>query len=233
MTALLDAGRQRRPDQRLARHAGDPRPLDRRAARACSRGRRDAAAVLLDLQGPRIRVGDLPGAAPPRAGPAGRLRARSRRRAGEIPTTYDALAQRRPGRRPDPARRRPAVARGHRASRRARVRRGRALRRRAQGAQGHESARDRGERAGAHREGPRGRRAGGGARRGLHRAFVRPPAGGHGAAPRPGARRASSWSPRSRRTPRSRTSAASSTRRTRSWWPGAIWASSCRSRKCR
>ena len=71
--------------------------------------------------------------------------------------------RRRSARRAHPARRRAALARGHRHPGRTR-RRGGALRRRAQVAQGNESSGHRGERAGAHREGPRGRGQAGGAR---------------------------------------------------------------------
>ena len=96
------------------------------------------------------------GAAPARARAAGRLRARGRgggrTRSPPPTTTWPATS----GRRPDPARRRPPLARGHRHARPPGGRGG-ALRRRAQGAQGDEPPRDRSERAGAHREGPRGR----------------------------------------------------------------------------
>ena len=192
----------------------------------------DPVAVLLDLQGPRIRVGTL--VAPLRlvAGQTVIFAPEDEAAAGEIPTTYDALAADvrlgarillddgllslevtgitgRPGGR------------------------GGALRRRAQVAQGDESPRHRGERAGAHREGPRGRGAG-----------RRPSAWTTSRSRSCAGRRTSSssarWcrarpssSPRSRRTRRSGISAASSTPPTPSWSPAAISASSCRSRKCR
>ena len=201
---LGGAGRAARRGGDPARPAGPPDP-DRRSARPRSGSSRAA----------------------------GRVRARGRGRAGEIPTTYDDLASDvRVGSRillDDGLLSLEVTGVRDRAGRR-----GGPLRRRAQGAQGDEPARDRGERAGADREGHRGRRR---RRVALGVDYIalslRPPAGGHGAAARAGPARASSWWPRSRRTPRSRTCAASSTPPTRSWSPGATWASSCRSRKCR
>ena len=146
-------------------------------------GRRDAAAILVDLQGPRIRVGDL--AAPLRLEPGQQVvfAPEGEAQAGEIPTTYDALARDvRAGARillddgllsaevtgTDGDRVRAVVHYG-----------GELKSHKGMNLPGH-----RGQRARAHREGPRGRGAGRGAGRGLHRALVRAPAGGHGAAAR-------------------------------------------------
>ena len=201
------------------------------SARCCGE-RREAVAVLLDLQGPRIRVGALAGSAAPRARPDGHLCARGRapgrarfpRRTTISPPTCGSA----------PAFCSTTVCCRSRSTDLGRAGRGAgALRRRAQGAQGDEPPRHRGERAGAHREGPGGRAAGG-----RDRAWTT--SRSHSCAGRRTSSSSARWcpaapssSPRSRRTRRSAISAASSTRPTRSWWPAAIWASSCRSRKCR
>ena len=61
--------------------------------RSVMTGRREAAAVLLDLQGPRIRIGNL--LEPTRLEPGRRVvfAPEETARAGEIPTTYDDLAK--------------------------------------------------------------------------------------------------------------------------------------------
>jgi pyruvate kinase len=55
-------------------------------------GRRDSVAVLLDLQGPRIRVGTLPEPVPLELGQLVVFAPEDDAAPGEIPTTYDALA---------------------------------------------------------------------------------------------------------------------------------------------
>jgi pyruvate kinase len=56
-------------------------------------GRSSSAAILIDLQGPRIRVGDLPTPLRLERGSEIVFAPESTAGAGEIPTTYDALAQ--------------------------------------------------------------------------------------------------------------------------------------------
>jgi pyruvate kinase len=60
--------------------------------RQVTQSRRDAVAVLLDLQGPRIRVGALPEPLRLAAGQTVVFAPEDEAVAGEIPTTYDALA---------------------------------------------------------------------------------------------------------------------------------------------
>ena len=86
-------GAQRRPHQLLARHARaarrDDRAGPRRRRTSCGR----PVAILGDLQGPRIRIGDLPAPRDARRRQRRRARARAAREQGdEIPVTYDRLA---------------------------------------------------------------------------------------------------------------------------------------------
>jgi pyruvate kinase len=60
--------------------------------REVTKARRDAVAILLDLQGPRIRVGTLPEPLHLTAGRTVVFAPEDEAVAGEIPTTYDALA---------------------------------------------------------------------------------------------------------------------------------------------
>jgi pyruvate kinase len=60
--------------------------------REVTKGRRDAVAILLDLQGPRIRIGTLPEPLRLGAGQTVVFAPEDEAVAGEIPTTYDALA---------------------------------------------------------------------------------------------------------------------------------------------
>ena len=236
MTALLDAGvnvvrinaSHGTPEIR-ARWITELREGHRRAAR-------ESAAILVDLQGPRIRVGDLAAAAPARSPGSGwSSRPKASAAAGEIPTTYDGA-----GRATSTSARAILlddgllVGGGHR-------------RRRATGCEavvhyggelksnkGMNLPGHRGERAGAHREGPRGRGAGRGARawttsrsrssagRRTWRQLRAPGAAQH-QAHRQDREGHGAQEPR----------AASSTPPTPSWWPAATSASSCRSRKCR
>src|SRR5918992_61824 len=92
MTALLDAGVN---VVRINASHDTPEIRSRwiHQLRTVFEGRRDAAAVLLDLQGPRIRVGNLP--SPVRLEPGQHVvfAPESIAKAGEIPTTYDDLAR--------------------------------------------------------------------------------------------------------------------------------------------
>jgi pyruvate kinase len=92
MTALLDAGVN---VVRINASHGTPEIRSRwiHQLRTVFEGRREAAAVLLDLQGPRIRVGNLP--SPVRLEPGQHVvfAPESVAKPGEIPTTYDDLAR--------------------------------------------------------------------------------------------------------------------------------------------
>jgi pyruvate kinase len=92
MTALLDAGVN---VVRINASHGTPEIRARwiHQLRGVLEGRRESAAVLLDLQGPRIRIGNLP--APTRLEPSQRVvfAPEDIAGAGEIPTTYDDLAR--------------------------------------------------------------------------------------------------------------------------------------------
>ena len=92
MAALLDAGVN---VVRINASHGTPEIRTRwvHDLRGVMEGRRDATAVLIDLQGPRIRVGDLH--APLHLEPGQQVVFAPEREAepGEIPTTYDALAR--------------------------------------------------------------------------------------------------------------------------------------------
>jgi pyruvate kinase len=92
MTALLDAGVD---VVRINASHGTPEIRTRWIGhlRTVLASRREAAAVLLDLQGPRIRVGSLK--APIRLEPGQRVvfAPESVARSGEIPTTYDDLSK--------------------------------------------------------------------------------------------------------------------------------------------
>jgi pyruvate kinase len=92
MTALLDAGVN---VVRINASHGTPEIRSRwiHQLRGLLEGRREAAAVLLDLQGPRIRIGDLP--EPTRLEPGQRVvfAPENIASSGEIPTTYDDLAR--------------------------------------------------------------------------------------------------------------------------------------------
>src|SRR4051795_11618430 len=90
MTALFDAGVN---VVRINASHGTPEIRARwiHQLRGVLEGRREAAAVLLDLQGPRIRVGTL--SEPTRLTPGQRVifAPEEIARPGEIPTTYDDL----------------------------------------------------------------------------------------------------------------------------------------------
>src|SRR5918995_1249559 len=92
MTALLDAGVN---VVRINASHGTPEIRARwiHQLRGILQGRREAAAVLLDLQGPRIRIGNLRG--PTKLEPGQRVvfAPEDVARPGEIPTTYDNLAR--------------------------------------------------------------------------------------------------------------------------------------------
>src|SRR5215208_6666408 len=92
MTALLDAGVD---VVRINASHGTPETRARwiHQLRGVLQGRREAAAVLLDLQGPRIRIGNLP--EPIRLEPGQRtvFAPEDVAQPGEIPTTYDDLAR--------------------------------------------------------------------------------------------------------------------------------------------
>ena len=92
MAALLDAGVN---VVRINASHGTPEIRTRwvRDLRAVMEGRRDAAAVLIDLQGPRIRVGDLKAPLHLEPGQQVVFAPEAEASAGEIPTTYDALAR--------------------------------------------------------------------------------------------------------------------------------------------
>src|SRR6476619_42584 len=61
--------------------------------RGVLQGRREAAAVLLDLQGPRIRIGDLSQPVRLESGQRVVFAPEDSAGSGEIPTTYDDLAR--------------------------------------------------------------------------------------------------------------------------------------------
>jgi pyruvate kinase len=92
MTALLDAGVD---VVRINASHGTPEIRSRwiHQLRSLLEGRRQSAAVLLDLQGPRIRIGDL--TAPMKLAPGQHVvfAPEDLASAEEIPTTYDDLAQ--------------------------------------------------------------------------------------------------------------------------------------------
>ena len=92
MTALLDAGVD---VVRINASHGTPETRARwiHELRGVLQGRREAAAVLLDLQGPRIRIGDL--SKPTRLEPGQKVVFAPEEvvQPGEIPTTYDDLAR--------------------------------------------------------------------------------------------------------------------------------------------
>src|SRR5215208_6543304 len=92
MTALLDAGVD---VVRINASHGTPETRARwiHQLRGVLQGRREAAAVLLDLQGPRIRIGNLP--EPLKLTPGQRVVFAPEEVAGsqEIPTTYEDLAR--------------------------------------------------------------------------------------------------------------------------------------------
>ena len=92
MTALLEAGVN---VVRINASHGTPEIRARwiHQLRGVLEGRREAAAVLLDLQGPRIRIGNLP--VPTRLEPGQRVvfAPEDVAQNGEIPTTYDDLAK--------------------------------------------------------------------------------------------------------------------------------------------
>src|SRR3954462_8875478 len=92
MTALLDAGVN---VVRINASHGTPEIRARwiHQLRTVLQGRREAAAVLLDLQGPRIRIGNLP--SPIKLEPGQRVvfAPEDTARDGELPTTYDDLAR--------------------------------------------------------------------------------------------------------------------------------------------
>src|SRR5688572_17646330 len=92
MTALLDAGVD---VVRINASHGNAETRARwiHQLRGVLGSRREAAAVLLDLQGPRIRIGDLP--EPTRLEPGHRVvfAPEDLAKPGEIPTTYDDLAR--------------------------------------------------------------------------------------------------------------------------------------------
>jgi pyruvate kinase len=92
MTALLDAGVN---VVRINASHGTPAIRERWITdlQALLRQRPSSAAILLDLQGPRIRVGDLP--APLRLEPGGEIvfAPEAVVQPGEIPTTYEGLAK--------------------------------------------------------------------------------------------------------------------------------------------
>jgi pyruvate kinase len=91
MTALLDAGVN---VVRINASHGTPAIRARwvEQLREITGARRESIAVLLDLQGPRIRVGDLPEPLRLAAGQTVVFAPEHEAVAGEIPTTYEALA---------------------------------------------------------------------------------------------------------------------------------------------
>ena len=108
---------ERRPPQLLARHARAARASRSRLVRdSRARSADRPVAILGDLQGPRIRIGDLagPGHASRRASDVVLVADEGRASGATCPTTYAGLARRRAGRRPHPRRRRPDRARGAR-----------------------------------------------------------------------------------------------------------------------
>jgi pyruvate kinase len=91
MAALIDAGVN---VVRINASHGTPAIRSRwiECLREVTKGRRDSVAVLFDLQGPRIRVGTLPEPLHLTAGQTVTFAPEVEAAAGEIPTTYDALA---------------------------------------------------------------------------------------------------------------------------------------------
>jgi len=91
MMALLDAGVN---VVRINASHGTPEIRARwiEQLRDIAARRRDAVAILLDLQGPRIRVGTLPSPVNLVAGETVTFAPEEEARAGEIPTTYEGLA---------------------------------------------------------------------------------------------------------------------------------------------
>src|SRR5690348_2718916 len=91
MTALIDAGVD---VVRINASHGSPAVRTRwiEQLREITGPRRDAVAVLLDLQGPRIRVGDLPQPLRLEPGRTVTFVPEAEARPGDIPTTYDGLA---------------------------------------------------------------------------------------------------------------------------------------------
>src|SRR6478609_554412 len=91
MTALIDAGVN---VVRINASHGTPEIRARwiERLRSVTRSRRDSVAILFDLQGPRIRVGMLPQSLRLAAGQTVVFAPEDEAVAGEIPTTYDALA---------------------------------------------------------------------------------------------------------------------------------------------
>src|SRR5919202_6310811 len=92
MTALLDAGVN---VVRINASHGTPEIRARwiHQLRGVMEGRREAAAVLLDLQGPRIRIGNLKESARLEPGQRVVFAPEHEAKSGEIPTTYDDLAR--------------------------------------------------------------------------------------------------------------------------------------------
>jgi pyruvate kinase len=92
MTALLDAGVN---VVRINASHGTPEIRARwiHQLRTLLQGRREAAAVLLDLQGPRIRIGNLPGTIRLEPGQQIVFAPEALAQRNEIPTTYDDLAR--------------------------------------------------------------------------------------------------------------------------------------------
>jgi pyruvate kinase len=92
MTALLDAGVN---VVRINASHGTPEIRARwiHQLRNLLQGRREAAAVLVDLQGPRIRIGNLPRAIRLEPGQQIVFAPEALAQADEIPTTYDDLAR--------------------------------------------------------------------------------------------------------------------------------------------
>src|SRR5688572_7306703 len=92
MTALLDAGVN---VVRINASHGTPEIRARwvHQLRTVLQSRREAAAILLDLQGPRIRIGNLPQPIKLEPGQQVVFAPEDVARPGEIPTTYDDLAK--------------------------------------------------------------------------------------------------------------------------------------------
>src|SRR5215212_10975207 len=92
MAALLDAGVN---VVRINASHGTPEIRARwiHQLRTVLEGRREAAAVLLDLQGPRIRIGDLKEVTRLEPGQQVVFAPEDSAQPGEIPTTYDDLAK--------------------------------------------------------------------------------------------------------------------------------------------
>ena len=235
MAALLDAGRQRRPHQRVARHAGDPRPLDRAAARGAStRAARGAARSCSTCRGPGSGSATLPAPLRLEPGPAGRLRARGRGRGRRDPHDLRRSRAATSGSAPGSCSttaccslevtgrpRRTGWTRWCTTAASSRPHKGMNL----PGIEVSAPALTEKDLEDV--------RAGRGAGGGLHRALLRAPAGGHGAAARPGPAAHQAHRQDREGHGAQEPAAASSTPPTPSWWPAAISASSCRSRKCR